>query len=236
MSHKFDILIPYAHDHGHLESCVKAVIKKSHDYKILTLNSGAPPKCLDMIYRLQHLGMPMKNYSIPKSLGPCRAHNILLAYSTAPYIVILNDDAIVAPGWLEALQKIADMPGMGMASTMVSNPGTHMSRDRWFTEAGILLYGKMSCLDLPDLSTVCVMIQREIFQEIGYFSERFTFGWDTDYCFRLRRAGYTLGLALDTCVEHYPHSTRYEFDPDEGGEIRTRETALLKELYPEFYA
>lgn len=245
MSHKFDILIPYAHDHGHLEGCLKAVIRNSYDYRIRVLNNGAPGTCpltVNDVIETSPLGTPIIKYQVYPNVGGCKAHNILLAYSTAPYIVILNDDAIVEPGWLGALQKVVDMDGIGLASAMVSNPGTHMSKDRWekkpyerfdpaamgFNDDGI------AALDLPDVSTVCVMIKREVFQEMGYFSEKFTFGWDTEYCYRLRRAGYTLGLSTETCVEHYPHSTRYQFDPDEGGEIRTREKEMLKEQYPEF--
>jgi glycosyltransferase involved in cell wall biosynthesis len=54
------------------------------------------------------------------------------------------------------------------------------------------------------ISTTCVLVPRAVFEQIGGFDERLTTAEDTDFFYRLRRAGYRLVIPRDCWVYHDP--------------------------------
>jgi len=64
-----------------------------------------------------------------------------------------------------------------------------------FNKAGIMIEGM--------LSFFCVALKRRTVNEIGPLDESCSPGGnDDDYCRRLRKAGFVLGLSLDTYVKY----------------------------------
>ncbi len=87
------------------------------------------------------------------------------------------------------------------------------------------------------LAFFCVALKRRTVNAVGLLDEGFVGGGDDDdYCRRLRKSGYVLGLSLDTYVLHHSSSTaKTVFDSQERREIRRKNLSRLKEKYPEFY-
>lgn len=53
------------------------------------------------------------------------------------------------------------------------------------------------------VSGCCMLVKREMFEKIGLFDERFFFYFeDTDFCVRVKRAGFTIGVNPATYIEH----------------------------------
>ena len=69
-----------------------------------------------------------------------------------------------------------------------------------FQKAGILVEG--------ELAFFCVALKRRTVNAVGLLDEGAVGGSDDeDYCRRLRKSGYVLGLSLDTYVLHHSNSS-----------------------------
>jgi GT2 family glycosyltransferase len=154
-----------------------------------------------------------------RNVGFGAAVNQAFHQSHAPFLAVLNDDAIAYPEWLEALvSAIQHRPEFGMCASQVRLVGA----DR-LDSAGMLL-----CLDgsskqrghlespasysrdeetlLPSGSAA--FYRREMLDEIGGFDESFfLYCEDTDLGLRARWAGWECLYVPEAQVDHrYSHS------------------------------
>ncbi len=154
-----------------------------------------------------------------RNVGFGAAVNQAFHQSQAPFLAILNDDAIAHPGWLAALVSAMEQrPDFGMCASQVRLAG-----DSRLDSAGMLL-----CLDgsskqrghlespasyareeealLPSGSAA--FYRREMLDEIGLFDESFfLYCEDTDLGLRARWAAWECLYVPDAVVEHrYSHS------------------------------
>jgi len=153
-----------------------------------------------------------------RNVGFGAAVNQAFRESRAPFLAVLNDDAIAQPGWLEALVSAMARPEVGMCASQVRLAGS----DR-LDSAGMLL-----CLDgsskqrghlespasfarpqevlLPSGSAA--LYRREMLNEIGLFDESFfLYCEDTDLGLRARWAAWECPYVPGAVVEHrYSHS------------------------------
>lgn len=154
--------------------------------------------------------------------------------SSAGYVILLNSDTIVTPGWLEKMVACAESdPEIGLVGPL-SNTASWQSVPKieedgdWATNplpAGLSivemggLIAKYSGQVYPRMSFLngfCLLIRRGVMDELGLFDEeRFGrgYGEENDYCLRARKAGWILALADDAYVYHaqsksYSHEKR----------------------------
>lgn len=147
------------------------------------------------------------------------AINQAAARSLAPYIAVLNDDAIACPGWLKALVDVMESrPDCGMCASEIRLAG-----DGRLDSAGMLLCGDGSSkqrghLEPPEKyadagetlfpSGCAALYRRRMLEEIGGFDESFfLYCEDVDLGLRGRWAGWACIYAPGAMVEHrYSHS------------------------------
>ena len=148
-----------------------------------------------------------------------------VALGKNPNIVVMNDGAEVSKGWLENMLAFMEThPRIGAVGPLGSCTGDWQYIDRvrekaapqipifrsddihernrilqyHFHRAGILIEGT--------LSFFCIALKRRTVAEVGILKEALAFREASrDYCRRLRKIGYVLGLALDAyVVSHSP--------------------------------
>ena len=133
-----------------------------------------------------------------------------------PNIVIINSGTEISKGWLGNMLTFLDThPRIGAVGPLGSCPGDWQYTDNvrekaapqipifrtgdiherniilqyHFHNAGILIEGA--------LSFFCVALKRRVFSQIGMLNEKLAFREaSSDYCRRLRKDGYVLGVAL----------------------------------------
>jgi len=154
-----------------------------------------------------------------RNVGFGAAVNQAFRESNAPFLAVLNDDAIAHPRWLEALlAAVEERPDVGLCASQV-----RMAGDGRLDSAGMLLCRDGSSkqrghLESPESyarpqetllpSGAAAFYRREMLDEIGLFDESFfLYCEDTDLGLRARWAAWECLYVPGAVVEHrYSHS------------------------------
>ena len=159
--------------------------------------------------------------------GWCGGINQGIGLGSNPYLVFLNNKIEVSQGWLGNLIAFLNThPRIGAVGPLNSSPTDWQGVDRvrkrivpqipnfltddlhernrilnfHFHRAGVLVEDM--------LAFFCVVLKRRTVSAVGLLDENFVAGPDDcDYCRRLRKSGYVLGLSLDTYVLLHSSST-----------------------------
>jgi GT2 family glycosyltransferase len=166
------------------------------------------------------------------NIGFGRANNLAIPVADAPFVLFLNPDTLMMENTLSMLidymKTNLDIGGLGCK--MKSPPGTdlpdaeaHELGFQWFpsplTELLNILF--VSAKTMPFMARLfpymgpdesgpvvklyggCLMIRKEVLDEVGYFDERFfMYGEDVDLCRRITQAGWKLYYMSEAEIIH----------------------------------
>jgi len=154
------------------------------------------------------------------NLGFSGGNNIGIKYALAQgadYVLLLNDDTVVAPGFVEPLIEVCIQDrNVGMAGPKINyydHPDTiHSAGGKvslWRGQAwhvGLLEkdVGQYEAIRAVEYLTGCVLlVSREVCETIGLLDENyFLYFEDTDWCLRARSAGFELVYVPSSQVWH----------------------------------
>lgn len=209
------VVIPTLSADARLKECVESLARQTRrDLEVIVVdNSGA--------------GLVRKHGTAPgarvienaRNLGFGGAINQGIRASASPYVATLNDDAVAAPRWIEAMvDALERRPDAGMCASRVRLHG-----EARLDSAGMLLGGDGSSKqrghgrapeDFPVAeealmpSGSAALYRRTMLEETGGFDDEFfLYCEDTDLGLRARWAGWKCLYVPEAEVEHhYSHS------------------------------
>ena len=165
--------------------------------------------------------------ALDSNLGLTRGFNRGVAIATGSILLSLDSDTEVTDGALDAMLACLDAePGAGASgATLIYPDGTAQKTARRFPSPLAGLFGRRSALtrlfpnnpfsrrylmadfadlavpfDVDTLSTACMAVRRRVIEEVGAYDEAFFVYWsDTDWCHRIKAAGWRI-LSLPGAV------------------------------------
>lgn len=140
--------------------------------------------------------------------GCAGAWNQGIAASKGRYVVLLNNDVLVTPGWLALLVCFMETTGHGIVSPAVRTGNLNYDLPTYaeaFTRA-------CARADRREIHGGCMVIAREVFDHIGLFDEGFQVGTfeDVDFLWRAQHAGVTMAMTGAVLVHHFGKVTQRE--------------------------
>ncbi|MBD8524897.1 glycosyltransferase [Pseudomarimonas arenosa] len=185
-----------------------------------------------------------------QNLGYTAALNSGLAEIRSEFVVILNSDTEVAPGWMEGLLRCAlSDRHIGLVGPL-SNAASWQSVPEVFDESGSFSKNQVPTTEqlkrwatdlaaespptyprVPLLNGFCLGVKSKVFRAVGTFDQaNFPrgYGEENDFCLRAGYAGFQLAVANDVLVSH--HKTM-SFTTDQRLELSRAADLKLLELH-----
>jgi GT2 family glycosyltransferase len=148
-----------------------------------------------------------------ENLGFPAACNQGLALARAPALVLLNNDTMVAPGWLERLLAPLADEKVGLVGPVTNRIGNEAEvSTRYDTWGGFLGEARARAhvqrgrtFEITTVTMFCLAMRRDVYERLGPLDTRYGIGTleDDDYSIRARRADYSLLCVEDVLVHHF---------------------------------
>ena len=153
-----------------------------------------------------------------ENLGFGRANNRAMEKAGAPFFLLLNSDAFVHDGALQTLIEYSmSQPCVGVIGPRLLNRDGSVQKSAyafpspwraWQENLGLshLVRNEESKTEkrAPWLIGACLLVRREVWQQVGGFDERFfMYQEETDWQKRIRAAGWEIALEPKSVVTHW---------------------------------
>ncbi|MDO8435537.1 MAG: glycosyltransferase family 2 protein [bacterium] len=188
------------------------------DFDVIVLDNGSTDGTVDQIKELEpHVKFTMRIIALEKNTGFAGGHNRVFGEHESPYVLLLNQDMLLAPDYIERLVSLMDAhedagaasgvlyrwdwerreEGEGGRTKVVDTTGLMVTRSRRVLDYGM---GRTD-IEIPEgpyevfgVSGALPMYRRSVLEEVNgakrIFDPRFfSYKEDVDLAFRLRLAG-----------------------------------------------
>lgn len=187
-------------------------------WRVVVVDDASSDGTADMLAEMAKGEPRLEVVRLERQHGFAKACNAGLALATGELVVLLNDDTVVAPGWLARLVAHLERdPRILLACPVTNQIGNaaridtdytdldgmaRLARERAFTYAG-------QCFDIQSIALFCAIARRETLEAVGGLDERYEVGMfeDDDLSMTLRARGARLVVARDAFVHHVGHAT-----------------------------
>lgn len=219
-----------------LERCLESIQRSAAGmaHEIIVVDNASQDGSAEMVRERFPRTIVLEN---PSNLGFSKGNNQALAWSTAPYLLLLNPDAEIQGDGLPLMTRHMEThPEVGILGPQLLNPdGTVQSSRRrfptlataflestvlqeWFPRNRVL--SRYYMLDLPNQEEAeadwvvgaCMMVRREAYQEAGPLDEGFfMYSEELDWCYRIKGLGWK--------VVHFPSAKVIHHEGRSSGQV-----------------
>lgn len=212
MSARIDIVIPTWNRRDLVEECLRSLREQEFtDFHVVVVDDGSTDGTAEFVAE----AFPeVQLVSLPQNRGFCAAVNAGIAASSAPLVLLLNNDMTLDPQFLRALVDAADRTDAPLFAplvlwrddtTRIYGAGDRQCRNGRPESIGFR--ERLEGFDFSEkpfgVSAGAGLYRRTVFDTVGVFDERFVaYFEDSDFNFRARLAGFDTEFVQEAVAYH----------------------------------
>jgi len=206
------IIIPTYNQRDYVLQCVSSIEKHTPaPYEIIVVDNASQDGTADALLRK---GGMVRVAALEKNRGFAGGVNQGLMMAKGRHIVVLNNDTLVTPGWLENMMTCLNSdPQIGVVGPVTNYIGGDQQIEVPYREVEDM-WSFAANRNRPDpekhrvtdrLVGFCWLFSRDLFERVGYLDEGYAVGnfEDDDWIVRVRMLGYRLAVAGDAFIHHF---------------------------------
>jgi GT2 family glycosyltransferase len=215
------VIIPVWNGASVIRDCLSALHANSGDQlnQVICVDNGSTDASADLIashFSQVHL------IRQPVNLGFAGGVNAGLRQVDGDLAVLLNQDCLVQPGWLDQIiAGLTARPSWGIAGcTLLNSDGSIDHAGAYLRQPSLRGEHRSQPAspdphEVPYVTGALFAIHRSVWEEIGLLDEGFypAYYEETDYCYRARAAGYGIGYVPAAQAIHLRSSRAWLRDP-----------------------
>ena len=212
---KVSVIIPVYNQIHYTYACLKSILECTDDvtYEVIIADDVSSDATKELTKFTENLVISRNT----ENQGFLKNCNQAAKKARGQYVMFLNNDTQVTPGWLSSLVRLIESDDtIGMVGSKLVYP------DGRLQEAGGIIWSDGSGwnygrLDDPDkaeynyvkdvdyISGAAILLSRKLWESIGGFDERYAPAYceDSDLAFEVRRAGYRVVYQPLSKVIHF---------------------------------
>lgn len=205
------ILVNWRQPQRTLEA-VHAVVSQTQSSFIIVVDNGSNDDSVGYLQNHLPSGVKLIAREVNGGFGTGVNEGLREAYSFGvKYAWLLNNDAIPEPDCLEKLVSVAENDSkVGVVGARIIDPSGSVP-----DHAGTVMNGRylnctystsseeMNSARFAWVTGACMLLNVNRLREIGEFDPGFFMYWeDADLCYRLKNAGYRIGVANEAVIIH----------------------------------
>ncbi|MGC4073503.1 MAG: glycosyltransferase family 2 protein [Nibricoccus sp.] len=220
---------------------LQATLPAGLDHEIIFVDDGSTDGTRDWLHTLSipHLRVLLND----RNLGYAAANNRAASLASGDILVLLNNDLVLTPHWLEPM--LAAHAAFGPRAGLVGNVQRSV-RTGGIDHTGFIIteHGKPEqdrtpparfrrIKKVPAVTGACLLTTRALWKQLGGFDEQFVNGCeDLDLCFKASNAGLTNAVALCSVIHHHISASpgRRSRDEENSRKLTVRWRAYLRDL------
>lgn len=201
-NYKTTVVIPNYNGMKYIRDCLDSLksLGEESDFHIIVVDNGSKDGSLEVISEEYP---EVELIPLSENTGFCHAVNVGIQAGRTPYVLLLNNDTKVLPGFIkyleEAMEESENIFSVNplmltmQDENIVDNAGIRYCALGWAYDRG---KGKVAFdfAEKRDVFAACggaSLYRREVFEKIGYFDENhFAYLEDVDIGYRARIFGY----------------------------------------------
>lgn len=180
-----------------------------------------------------------------ENLGFAGGNNVGLRTATGEYLVILNNDTYVTPGWVRTLcAHLRHDPKVGLVGPVTNNIGNEARVEIQYSDMVEMLHRAGAytrarpgeSFPIRTAAFFCVAMRRQTYRLVGDMDEDFGVGFfeDDDYCRRVQNAGLEIVCADDVFIHHHLSASFDKMKVEKKKELFERNKAIYEAKWGEW--
>jgi len=194
--------------------CLASVLAHTHgDFELIVVDNGSEDGTPAYLAELARRDARVRALLNGRNAGFAPACNAGLALARGEHLVLLNNDTMLAPGWLPRLLAHLANREVGLVGPVTNRIGNEAEiATDYATWGGFLELARRRAREhrgawLPARAPAmfCLAMRRDTHERLGPIDERYEVGMleDDDYADRARQAGYEQRCVEDVLVHHF---------------------------------
>ena len=203
---RYSIIIPVYNRPDEVDELLNSLTQQTvHDFEVIVVEDGSSVTCEHVVKQYEQQ-LNIRYFNKPNS-GPGQTRNYGAERSSGEYLLILDSDCILPPGYLSAIEEElkrqpADAfggPDRAHDSFTSTQKAINYAMTSFFTTGGIR--GGKKKMDKFYPRSFNMGLKADVYRALGGFS-KMRFGEDIDLSIRIFKGGYSCRLFPEAWVWH----------------------------------